>query len=98
MAKITRKTKSFGWGYSFTPTGADAYSIVPPAAPDHTGTVKQVIAARDEDRTWNARGGAFYSTAYFIGGNRIVEDAIELEYKLAELLDGVVDEIDVETE
>jgi hypothetical protein len=76
MAEITvtnyRNDKRFGWGYSFTPTGRDPYSIEFPTSPDHTGTLDQIDDARDKDRTWQAHSqGAFYNTAYFYKGRRI---------------------------
>jgi len=71
IVKNYRRSRKFGWGYSFTPTGEDAYSIKTPAAPDHTGTLSQIADAIQHDRTWQAKGGAFYNTAWFHDGRRI---------------------------
>lgn len=72
VIKNFRKDPNFGWGYSFTPTGKDAYSIETPSAPDHTGSLEQIEKARAADRTWNSKGGVFYNTAWFYGGRHIV--------------------------
>lgn len=68
---ITLKTRTLGWGYSTQPTGRDAYSIETPARPDYTGTFRQVCEQRDNDRTFNSLGGAYYNEAWFVGGKRI---------------------------
>ena len=77
LAELTvtnyRRRRGWGWGYSFTPTGADAYSIETPAYPDHVGTLKQLERARETDQTWQAhRQSAYYNTAWFYRGRRIV--------------------------
>ena len=66
--------RHWGWGYSTTPTGRDAYEIEMPASPDFTGTIKQILAARSSDRTWKSlRGGGTYtSEAWFYRGQRVV--------------------------
>lgn len=68
---VSLEDKRFGWGWSTTPTGKDAYSIELPSAPDHTGTVKQVREASQADTGFQNLGGAFYNTAWFYGGRRI---------------------------
>ena len=78
MKEITVKNyirnRNFGWGYSFTPTGENAYSIEVPAEPDHEGTVKQIFKAQRENRTWQVHSrSAFYNTAWFYGGKRILQ-------------------------
>ena len=71
IIKNWKRSRSFGWGYSFTPTGEDAYSIKYPSAPDHAGTIAQITDAIDDDATFQARGGAFYNSAWFYKGQRI---------------------------
>lgn len=61
----------FGWGWSCTPTGEDAYSIEVPKGPDHVGTVASVRRKAQNDRAFNSLGGAFYNTAWFYDGKRI---------------------------
>lgn len=68
---VDRNSKKFGWGWSCTPTGEDAYSIEYPGAPDYEGTIEQVKKARSDDRAFHSLGGAFYNTAWFYDGNRI---------------------------
>ena len=70
--KNYRRSRKFGWGYTFTPTGEDAYSIETPSRPDHVGTLNQIDDDIASDRTWRARGGAFYNTAWFHDGKRIL--------------------------
>jgi len=74
MSEITiknyRKSRKFGWGYSFTPTGEDAYSIKIPTAPDYTGTLSQIQNKKDSDKTFQETT-AFSSTAWFYSGQRI---------------------------
>ena len=77
MKEITVKNyvrnRKFGWGYSFTPTGEDAYSVEVPGRPDHEGTIKQIFTARDEDRTWQAYRNSNHNTAWFYDGKRILQ-------------------------
>lgn len=80
MKEITVKNyvrnRKFGWGYSLTPTGEDAYSIEVPSRPYYEGTIKQIFAARDEDRTWQAYRNANHNTAWFYGGKRILQSRV----------------------
>jgi len=71
-----KRRRKWGWGYTFTPTGRDAYEIETPGGPDHEGTLGQIKAAIAADRTWQARGGTFYNTAWFYDGERIVATRI----------------------
>jgi hypothetical protein len=66
-----RQTRKWGWGYSTTPTGDDAYSIETPDRPQYTGTLGQVRKSRREDRIFNNLGGALYNEAWFYNGQRI---------------------------
>lgn len=68
------RTRKWGWGWTNTPTGRDAYSIEIPSRPDYTGTMKQVLKAISEDRTYRSMksGGTFTNTAWFYDGKRIV--------------------------
>lgn len=92
MPNLTRRTKNFGWGYSTTPSGEDAYSIEPPSAPMYTGTPNQVLENRKNDRTFNSLGGAFYAERYFLGGV-----PIRLQrFDIIDLLDRVVSKIEYE--
>ena len=77
MKEITLKnvfrTRKFGWGWSCTPTGRDAYEIQTPTHPDYTGTLRQIGEAKATDRTWQsmASGGTFTNQAWFYNGKRI---------------------------
>ena len=73
-----RRSRSFGWAWSCTPTGEDAYSIEIPSRPDYTGTYGQVVDAMLADRTFASikGGGGFYATAWFYKGGRIVATQI----------------------
>ncbi len=68
--KNYRSSRKFGFGYTFTPTGEDAYSIETSSAPDHTGTLGQIHAAKEADRTFQSET-AFRNTAWFYDGKRI---------------------------
>lgn len=70
---ITLKTRGLGWGYSTTPTGEDAYSIEHPAAPDYTGTYRQIMDWRKNNPVLRSllSGGTFTNTAWFYLGRRI---------------------------
>jgi len=70
--KNYRCSCEFGWGYTFTPTGEDAYSIEIPTRPDHVGTLRQIQDAVANDKTWQSKDGAFYNTAWFYDGKRII--------------------------
>ena len=69
--KNYRRSRKFGWGWSTTPTGEDAYSIEAPTVPDYEGTLKQLDEAINNDRAFQNLGGAFFNTAWFYGGQRI---------------------------
>jgi len=75
MSNITvknfRRSRKWGWGWSITPTGEDAYAIETPGNPDYVGTLNQIARAKHEDRVFNNLGGAFYNTAYFYSGRRV---------------------------
>ncbi len=74
--KNFRKNRKFGWGWSTTPTGEDAYSIETPDAPDYEGTLNQLQEARRNDRAFNNLGGAFFNTAWFYRGKRITHTRV----------------------
>lgn len=65
--------KRFGWGWSCTPTGEDAYSIRVTLAPDYEGTINQIQGDIQADKAFNNLGGAFYNTAWFYKGRRILK-------------------------
>lgn len=64
---------SFGWGYSTTPE-RNSTRIVPPTAPDYTGTFQSIRKQIAEDRTFRsiASGGTFVNTRWFYDGKAIV--------------------------
>ena len=67
-----RKSRKFGWGWSTTPTGEDAYSIETPSAPDYEGTLSQLRKAMAADKAFQTNlGSVFYNTAWFYDGRRI---------------------------
>jgi hypothetical protein len=68
IIKNPNRTRKWGWGYSTTPSGVDAYSIVPPTRPDYVGTLKQVREAIRNDRAYNSLGGAFHCDRWFYDG------------------------------
>ena len=45
LQTITRRTRNLGWGYTFTPGGKVA-------EPDYTGTIKQVLDKKNNDKTF----------------------------------------------
>jgi len=60
--EITRKNRNIGWGWQcWTPEHPE-----PPAKPDYTGTVKTIIRAIANDRTFQSLGGTYYTTQWFI--------------------------------
>lgn len=68
------RSRKWGWDWTNTPTGRDAYSIEIPSRPSYTGTLRQVLKAISEDRTYASMksGGTFTNTAWFYDGKRIV--------------------------
>jgi hypothetical protein len=72
--KNPNRSRKFGWNWTCTPTGRDAYSIETPSHPSVTGTIKQIGQEIDNDRTFRSikSGGTFYNTAWFYDGKRIV--------------------------
>ena len=68
---VDLQDKKFGWGWSTSPTGEDAYSIKAPTAPDYTGTAASVRRKSRSDVAFQSLGGAFYNTAWFYDGRRI---------------------------
>ncbi len=69
--KNFRRSRKFGWGWSSTPTGENAYSIEVPDAPDYTGTLRQLFQDRADDVAFHSLDGAFYDTAWFYDGRGI---------------------------
>ena len=70
---VSSNSRQFGWGYSTTPAGTGPYDIEHPAGPEHVGTLGQIAAAREADRTYAAiiSGGTFHNDAWFYNGRRI---------------------------
>jgi len=89
--KLTRRSRKFGWGYSFTPI-RNTCDITRPSKPDYEGTVRQVLNCISSDRTWNANRSAFSSAQFFLDGKPIYFIS---EFDLDDLLDGRTDEIEV---
>lgn len=82
MSELVRITnanlrRKWGWGYSTTPSGRDAWSILPPSGPDHTGTLNQIFKAIETDESWRhlRSGGTLFVTAWFWDGRRILNKA-----------------------
>ena len=71
VVEVTRRSRKFGWGYSTTPTGDDAYSIEFPSEPQYTGTVNQVYRARSENPYYNNLGGVCSNSCWFYNGKPI---------------------------
>lgn len=71
---LSRLDNKFGWGWSCSPTGTDAYSIETPAVPEIAGKLDQIRRYINTDRTFKSirSGGTFYNTAWFYDGLRIV--------------------------
>ncbi len=64
---ITRSTRNIGWGYTYwTPERPEG-----PREPEHTGTVRQVLDAIDNDRTYQVdrSGGTYLSESWFVKYN-----------------------------
>jgi hypothetical protein len=77
--KLTVKnpTRSRKWGFGWSTNVLDTergWSIPKPTQPDYTGTLKQVQAAIEADRTFASikSGGTFYSTRWFYDGKAIL--------------------------
>lgn len=72
---ITNPTRRRGWGwnYSTTPTGQDAWSISEPSGPAITGTLKQVEQAIRTDRNYQSlrSGGTFVNARWYYRGQPI---------------------------
>lgn len=93
--KLTRRSRKFGWGYSFTPSGTGPRTIERPTKPNYVGTIKQVFEAKASDKTYNAhKDTALSSQQYFLNGFPVKGDP-NLIYDLYMLLEGQVDEIEV---
>lgn len=73
IVKNFRRSRKFGWGYSFTPSGRSATSIETPSTPQYMGTLGKIQDSIEGDRTFqvHSHGGAFYTTAWFYDGRRI---------------------------
>lgn len=69
--KNYRRSRKFGWGWSTTPIGEDAYSIERPSIPDYEGTLNQLDEAISNDKAFQGMGGAFFNTAWFYDRRRI---------------------------
>ena len=71
--RVTKRSK-VGWEYNTSsrtivlPSGYTNWTIDKPEKPYYTGTIRQVINARDNDRTFALvkSGGTYYSTAWFV--------------------------------
>ena len=83
--EIANPTRRRGWGFgyntsprdTFNPrTGATGYTFDPPAAPYYTGTLRQVTAAMESDKTLASlrSGGTMYTSAYFYNGRRVLNE------------------------
>lgn len=69
--KNYRRSRKFGWAYTFAPTG-EGLSIETPTMPDYVGTLNQLHEIRNNDTTWMVHcRSAFYNTADFYAGERI---------------------------
>lgn len=71
---IKNPTRSRKWGFGYeTRPYRNSTSIMPPTKPDHTGTLRQVREAIENDRTFASfrSGGTFYSTRWFYDGKVI---------------------------
>lgn len=73
METIVTDSTKFGWGWSCTPTGEDAYSIKTPSKPDYEGTLEKLRKDIANDQAFQNLGGAFYNTAWFYDGKRILK-------------------------
>lgn len=69
------RSRKFGFGYSTKPTGDGPYSIETPAAPDYTGTIRQVEEQIENDAYLaSLKHGTLHTTAFFYDGRRIVNE------------------------
>lgn len=69
------RTKKWGWGWNASvESGSSGWRIPSPVAPDYTGTIRQVLGAIEQDRTYHSllSGGTYLSTAWFYDGKRVV--------------------------
>ena len=72
--------------------------MVPPkvSISDYVGTIKQVYKAIDSDPTYKSlQHGTYYSTAFFIDGQRIDTNSNEWLYELDRLIEGEIDSLDL---
>ena len=70
--KNPNRSRKFGWGYTFQPTGKGT-QIETPEHPKHEGTIGQCLKAQRDDRTYQAHRNAFHTTAWFYEGRRIIK-------------------------
>ena len=66
-------TRKWGWGWSCTPTGEDAWTIKEPTRPNYTGTLNQIGNDRGADRNWKSMqsGGTFTNSLFFYDGKPV---------------------------
>jgi len=76
MKEVTVRKNDCKWGWEFsTDPSGHGTEIVPPGGPYYVGTLKEILAAQNADRTFQSvvSGGAFYTERWFYDGHRIEE-------------------------
>lgn len=72
---VTNPTRSRKWGFEYsTQPERNSTRIVPPTKPYYTGTLRQVRASIDNDRTFASvkSGGTYYSARWFYNGKAVI--------------------------
>jgi hypothetical protein len=98
VAKITRRSRKFGWGVNAGATqGEHSLYVEAPDSPDIEGTVKQVFNYIETDNFYRSlkSGGTYYTTAFFIDGKKINTQSEAWQYEFDRLLDGEIDELEL---
>lgn len=69
------RTQKFGFGYSTTPE-RNSTRIIPPTAPDYTGTFASIQRQIKADRTFQSfkSGGTWINTCWFYAGKPILNE------------------------
>ena len=72
VLKVTARCRSLGYGWTTQPM-RDRFAIVPVTAPDVTGGLRTVEAAREDHRRATS-GGVWSNAALFVAGRRVRGD------------------------
>ena len=88
VLKVTARCRSLGYGWTTQPM-RDRFAIVPVTAPDVTGGLRTVEAAREDHRRATS-GGVWSSAALFVGGRKVRSDIGQALAELREFGETIV--------